>query len=145
MDGRGEHSRAEEEQTGGSHTPPTRAPSPPSSHGSWAQDDHRAPVAARRPGLGRRLQLRLDRQPVPDHRLDEAGLGRGESTAGIAESPVGWGDLPPGAPLTHTLEVRASRVNCRKRGSRKGRGSPRYPHLPRLALNTFSPCSFALP
>lgn len=87
----GKHSGGEKGQTEGSCTLPTTAPAPPSSHGSRAQDDHRAPVPARRPGLGRRLQLRLDRQPIPDHRLDEAGLGRGKSTAGTTESLAGVG------------------------------------------------------
>ena len=78
-----------------------------------------------------------------------AGRG-GFPQLGSQRAWQGWGDprprgkLPPGAPLTHTLEMRVSRVNYRKRSPRKERGSPRYPHLPPLGLNTFSQYSFAL-
>ena len=148
MDRRGKHSGGEEGWTGASRTPPTTAPAPPSSHGSWAQDDHRAPVPARRPGLGRRLQLRLDRQPIPDHRLDEAGLGRGESTAGITESLAGVGGpqargetASRGPSYSHTIDESLP-CKLQEEEPQKGEREPQVPTPIRLRPKHVQPVQF---
>lgn len=81
---------------------------------SRAPDNIGAPVSARGPGLGGRLQLRLDREPLPDHRLDETGLRRGESAA------QGLVTLIPGC---------QPRVSYGKRLQKEKR-APQYPQAP---------------
>ena len=150
MDGRGKHSGGEEGRTGVSHTPPPqpRLPPPPMAVGPRMTTEPQSLLV----DLGSDAVFSCAWTGNPSLTIVwmKRGSGVVSPQLGSQRAWQGWGDLrpggklPPGAPLTHTLEMRVSRVNYRKRSPRKERGSPRYPHLPPLGLNTFSQYSFAL-